>query len=354
MTELHLQTVPPYPITIGQGLLPTVGRRVRAVCPVARRAVVVTDDTVRALYGDAVCQSLDAAQLAHTVFSVPPGEGSKSLPVLDRLLDALAAAELCRGDVLLALGGGVVGDLCGLAAALYLRGVAFVQVPTTLLAAIDSSVGGKTAVNLPQGKNLVGAFWQPAAVLCDTDTFDTLSPQVLRDGVAEGIKYGLLQDPALLAQFTQGSIAPDAREALVARCVQIKRDFVLGDTRDRGRRQMLNLGHTFGHAVERCSDFAVSHGHAVAIGMAMMTRAAQHFGHADPGVLPALLAALRAHHLPHNTDFDAHALCAAALHDKKRNADTIHLVVPEQIGRCCLLPLPVDKLYDWICVGLEE
>ena len=187
------------------------------------------------------------------------------------LLNFLAENKLTRSDALIALGGGVVGDLTGFAAATYLRGIDYIQIPTTLLAAVDSSVGGKTAIDLPSGKNLVGAFYQPKLVLCDTDTLNTLPEDIFRDGCAEVIKYGVLYDAELFAHLDESGLSFD-REAVIARCVELKRDVVAEDEFDRGKRQKLNLGHTIGHGIEACSGYGISHGKAVAMGMTIITK----------------------------------------------------------------------------------
>ena len=241
----------------------------------------------------------------------------------------------------------MVGDLAGFAAATFLRGIPFLQLPTTLLAAVDSSVGGKTAIDLRGGKNLAGAFYQPSAVLCDLDTLDTLPQETFADGCAEVIKYGMLGDPGLLDRLEGADFRPDPEE-VVARCVARKRDLVEQDEFDTGARQLLNLGHTVGHGIEACSGYAVSHGKAVAMGMVLVTRAAVSFGLCPPAVLPRLEALLRQHHLPTETPYPARALYEKTLSDKKRAGDTITLVVPTAWGKSQLRQLPVGELLSWI------
>ena len=246
-----------------------------------------------------------------------------------------------------------MGDLTGFAAATYLRGVSFVQVPTTLLAAVDSSVGGKTAIDLSVGKNLVGAFWQPSLVLCDTDTLDTLPQEIFQDGCAEVIKYGMIGDAALLDLLERADLRDEA-ETVVARCVAHKRDLVEQDEFDTGARQLLNLGHTFGHGVEACSGYAVSHGRAVSIGMMMAARAAVAAGLCPADVPPRLGALLTRHGLPTTTDYTADALREPLLSDKKRAGDTLTLVLPRAWGRSELCPVPVDQMALWIERGLSQ
>ena len=228
---------------------------------------------------------------------------------------------------------------------MYLRGIDFIQVPTTLLAAVDSSVGGKTAIDLPSGKNLAGAFYQPVAVFCDTDTLSTLPEGVFRDGCAEVIKYGVLFDPDLFdTLLTDGAAFP--RETVIARCVELKRDVVALDEFDRGERMKLNLGHTIGHSVERCSNYQISHGTAVAIGMAIVARASRCKD------TDRILRCLEHFGLPTHTKFTAEALEIAALSDKKRSGGTISLIIPRSIGCCDICPTSVEELKSFIQAGL--
>ena len=236
------------------------------------------------------------------------------------------------------VGGGVTGDLAGFAAATWLRGIRLVQVPTTLLAMVDSSVGGKTAIDLPEGKNLVGAFHQPAAVVCDPQLLDTLPPAILRDGCAEALKTAVLFDPDLFSHLAARGTDFD-RMTVLPRCIACKRDAVCADEFDRGARQLLNLGHTAGHAIETLSGYRISHGHAVAIGLAIMARAFCR----DAAEIEAALIKLG---LPTRTEFSPEQLAQAALADKKRAGERITLVIPRAIGDCVLREVPVDTLAD--------
>ena len=261
------------------------------------------------------------------------------------LLNVLAENKLTRSDLIVALGGGVVGDLAGFAAASYLRGIRFIQVPTTLLAAVDSSVGGKTAIDLPSGKNLVGAFYQPSLVLCDTDTLNTLSEDIFRDGCAEVIKYGILYDPGLFSHLEEKGLAFD-RKAVITRCVELKRDVVMEDEFDTGSRMKLNLGHTIGHGVEAKSQFAVSHGKAVAIGTAIVSRAS------DCTDCSRILSVLVTFGLPTGTAYSAEDLYAYTLSDKKRSGGIVNLIIPRAIGECDIVPTPIEDLKSFIEAGL--
>ena len=350
MTTVTVRASRPYEVTIGRGLLDTVGRQAAGQWK-GRSAAVVSDSTVAPLYLNRVKDSLERAGFRVHSFVFPAGEDQKNGGTYLKLLEFLAARRLTRADGLIALGGGVVGDLAGFAAATVLRGIGFRPLPTTLLAAVDSSVGGKTAIDLTNGKNLAGAFYQPQAVLCDLDTLDTLPAEVFADGCAEVIKYGMIGDPALLARLETVDFRADPEE-LVARCVAQKRNLVEQDEFDTGARQLLNLGHTLGHGVEACSGYTVSHGRAVAIGMTLVTRAAVAFGRCPAEVLPRLRRLLERYGLPDATAYSAQALYEKTLSDKKRSGDAISLVVPIAWGASQLVRIPVSELPAWIERGL--
>ena len=349
MKTVHIDASKSYDVRIGRGLLDDCGRQIaeRVRCA---GAAVVADDTVYALYGERVCASLEAAGVRTVCYVFPHGEKSKNLLEYAKILNFLAENRVTRADALIALGGGVTGDLGGFAAATYLRGIPFVQLPTTLLAAVDSSVGGKTAVDLPAGKNLAGAFYQPELVLCDLDTLDSLPREIFLDGCAEVIKYAVLGSRelfALLADIPSGK----GLEEVTARCVEMKRDFVQSDELDRGARQMLNLGHTFGHAVEASSRFTLSHGKSVAIGMAMILRAACSRGLCSAETRDAVIALLQRYGLPTECPYPADMLLGALSADKKIFGTRLNLVVPTDIGACRLLPVGVDELSGWLRDG---
>lgn len=352
MKTVTVHTQNPYEIKIERGGLRAAGAEIKAALPDAKRVAVLTDDTVEALYGEAVCRSLEVAGLDACRFAFPHGECSKNLACWGEMLCFLAQNRLTRTDVVLALGGGVAGDMAGFAAASYLRGVPFVQVPTTLLAMVDSSVGGKTGVNLPMGKNLAGAFYQPRLVLCDPDTLATLPPDTLADGVAESIKYGVLFDAEMFSRFETGDWRAEPEE-IIRRCVQAKAGLVEEDEHDRGSRQLLNLGHTLGHAIEKCSGYGISHGHAVAVGMAYAARLAMRMGLCGADVPCRVAAALERNALPLSAPYAADELLNVALSDKKRAGDTLTFVLPREIGRCELVPVDVKELGALIRLAIE-
>ena len=344
MKTIHVAASANYDVKIGTGLLETLGTECAKVCK-AGKAAIVSDTNVWPLYGAQAETSLKNAGMEVAYFVFPSGEESKSGSVYLELLNFLAQNGLTRSDCLIALGGGVVGDMTGFAAATYLRGVAYVQVPTTLLAAVDSSVGGKTAIDLPAGKNLCGAFYQPKLVLCDIDTLNTLPEDVFRDGCAEVIKYGVLYDPQLFAYLAETGMGFD-REAVIARCVELKRDVVAEDEFDTGARMKLNLGHTVGHGIEAASNFSVSHGKAVAIGMAIVARASKCLD------AERIIACLERFGLPVTTDISVDEISRHALSDKKRSGGTVKLILPQAIGDCAIVPTPVENLRSFIEEGL--
>ena len=351
MSTIHISAGRPYDVLIEAGLLERCGNLIKEVhrpCTVA----IVSDDGVPAHLADTAEASLKAQGFGVHRVIFKQGEDHKNLTTLSDLLEFFASVPLTRGDLVVALGGGIVGDTAGFAASCYLRGLPFVQIPTTLLAAVDSSVGGKTAVNLEAGKNLAGAFWQPSLVLCDTNILAGLDEELMSTGAAECVKYGLLCDPGLFELLESGQLRRQM-EDIVARCVEIKGRVVAEDELDTGSRQLLNLGHTLGHAVERASHFGFTHGQGVAIGMMLITRAAVARGLCAAETLPRLQKALEACGLPTACPFGRQPLLEAALRDKKRQGGTITLVVPQAIGNTVLMPVPVEELAAWIDDGLN-
>ena len=350
MKTIEINASRTYQVKIGSGLLAALGTEVMAVCRAAKVAVV-SDSNVSPLYGETAVKSLKDAGFEVVTYVIPAGEESKNGQIYLELLNFLAENRLTRSDCLIALGGGVVGDLTGFAAATYLRGISYIQVPTTLLAAVDSSVGGKTAIDLPSGKNLCGAFCQPRLVLCDTDTLNTLPEDIFRDGCAEVIKYGILYDPVLFDHLTAKGLSFH-REEVIARCVELKRDVVMEDEFDTGARMKLNLGHTIGHGVEAQSNFSISHGKAVAIGMSIVARASAKMGFCTTPVAQQIISTVNAFGLPTETEYDAECLFSSALSDKKRTGDTVNLIIPVAIGDCMIYPMDVAKLKFFIEAGL--
>lgn len=349
---ITIQTQPSYLVHIGSGLLDRCGQlAAEALTPC--RAAVVTDSNVAPLYLSRVEESLRAAGFSVCAHVFPAGEARKNLSTLSDILEFLAQEQLTRSDCVVALGGGVCGDMAGFAAGCYLRGVAYVQIPTTLLSSVDSSVGGKTAVDLRAGKNLAGLFLQPSAVVCDTDCLRTLPPLERADGTAEALKTGVLSGEELFSLFEADDITPHLSE-IVGRCIAFKGSVVEQDPLDNGLRRTLNLGHTAGHAIEKCSGYALHHGHAVAAGLAIIARAAEALGWADEPCAARICAALRRHSLPTGTEYAPAALAQAALADKKRRGGSISLVVPRRIGKCEMVTVPVGDLERIFAAGWED
>ena len=325
--------------------LEELGSHVRTVVS-GDSLTVVTDKNVEKLYLERCVQSLGNAGFDVYTFVISPGEESKDGKTYLELVNFLAGIPLTRADGLIALGGGVVGDLAGFAAATYLRGIKVVQVPTTLLAAVDSSVGGKTAINLETGKNLVGAFHQPALVWCDVDLLKTLPDDVYQDGMAEVIKYGVIADAGLFRLLTDPKQAKKRLEEIIASCVAIKKRFVEEDEFDTGVRQMLNFGHTIGHAVEKASGYKISHGKAVAKGMAKIAEISVRQGWCSVETEEQIKSMLDAYGFDLNIAYGKDVLYDIMKADKKRKGQLIDIVVPKEIGNCCLKRLTTEKLGD--------
>ncbi len=348
MQIIKVNTSTSYEVHIGQGLLQGAGEKISALFP-RSRAMIVSDDIVFPLYGEKLTASLKAAGIDTSAFVFENGEERKRLSTIENLLEQMAAEHFTRSDIIIALGGGVVGDMAGFAASIFLRGISYVQVPTTLLAAVDSSVGGKTAVDLSRGKNLCGAFHQPIMVLCDTDTLGTLKEINIEDGLAEMLKYGVICDSNLFEKVK--NYKENDMEALIARCVEIKRDIVSGDEFDRGQRMLLNLGHTIGHAVEAASEFSLTHGHGVAIGLATVARAAEKMGMAKAGMAEKICDALTSCGLPTKTDYDTDLLATLTLSDKKSSGENISLIVPLDIGNTVIHKVKRTEVKNFIEEG---
>lgn len=336
-----------YDILIDKGLIDRCGELIG--CAVrSRRFCVVTDDVVDGYYGDRVVKSLADKGFAAVKFVFPNGEASKAHSTLLKLYDFLAENGFTRSDCLIALGGGVVGDLTGFAAATYMRGVGFIQIATTLLAQTDSSVGGKTAVNIDGGKNLVGAFYQPDLVLCDIETLGTLTPENFACGMAEVVKYGMIRSAELFDILEKRDIKENIAE-IIRRCVTIKAQVVENDEREKGERMLLNFGHTLGHAIEKYYNFSgITHGNAVAIGMSVFSHIAEEKGMCASGVSERLDNLLKKCSLPVKTDVPMDILYKYSLGDKKRSASGINIVICSDIGASCAVKMSIEEYADFL------
>ncbi len=339
-----------YDVLIGDGLLQSAAS---ILSPIVKHGAVtiVSDDTVYPLYGDMLKQQLQQnGNTVHT-FVFPHGEASKNTDTYVALLNFLAEHLMSRSDTVVALGGGVVGDLAGFAAATYMRGIKVIQMPTTLLAAVDSSVGGKTGIDLQAGKNLAGAFYQPSLVLCDYRLFDTLDASVFASGMGEVIKHAVLAGSELKELLNQP--IRQNLEQIVKLNVQIKRGVVEADEREADKRKLLNLGHTIGHAVETLSGFTLSHGQSVAIGTCMTARICAKQGVCTQAVADEIVKLFRLHGLPTETAFTAKQIADTARMDKKRQTDFITWVWIEDFGRCILKDIPMDDYEQLVNLGLQ-
>ncbi len=345
-----------YNIYISNSICDDIGNMV-ANAAKAKKAAVVTDDNVDREYGERIMNSLTNAGISCVKFVFPHGESSKSHVTLLKLYDFLADNGFTRSDMLVALGGGVVGDLTGFAAATYMRGIEFVQIPTSLLAMVDSSVGGKTAVNINSGKNLVGAFYQPSVVIADSDTLSTLTDEFFADGMGEVIKYGMIRSPKIFdmtERFHDVEKDFDIND-IIRECVSIKAQIVENDEREAGERMLLNFGHTLGHAIEKYHNFSgITHGAAVAIGMSVFTHRAEDLGMCVKGVADRLDNVLRMHALPTTTEAPMELLYKYSLGDKKRNSKGIDIVICSDIGQSRTIRMTVDEYAAFLGVNKEN
>ena len=346
-----------YSIHIESGSLAQVGERLK-VLPVGKTVLVITDDNVAPLHANTLANSLRAAGFQLEILSVEPGEAAKSLAIADKLYTKAIKMGLDRKSTLIALGGGVVGDLTGFVAATYLRGIPFVQVPTTLLAQVDSSVGGKTAVNHPLGKNLIGAFYQPALVVIDPLVLKTLPTRELKAGLAEVIKYGFISDSSLLDYLSNHSDSilscdPEVLASIIERCCQIKASIVGKDERETSLRMILNFGHTVGHAVEAVGGYSeFNHGEAVAIGMHAAALISQRIGLCTNEEISVLKSQIRNFGLPLTSPgYDAHKMYSYLLRDKKAEGGKINWILMSGIGQVSICK---DVSEDIIMESLER
>lgn len=334
-----------YNIEIGLGLLDNIGDRVSNLLPKAKCIAIISDSNVAPLYSDRLCKNLENAGFRTYLIAVEAGEQSKNLSVFANILEQLAEIGLTRSDAILTLGGGVVGDLGGFVAATYMRGIAFVQIPTSLLAQIDSSVGGKVAVDLKAGKNLAGAFYQPKAVYIDPEVLKTLPVRFLHDAMAEAIKYGAIFDAKFFEKII--SINGDVElldniDEIIERCCMLKAAVVEKDELDTGLRGLLNFGHTLGHSIEQYHGFSgYTHGEGVGIGMYQLTLRTEKLGISCAGTSEKIKHALKKYNLPTDSGVDNRVLLSGMKRDKKKNGDKITLVILEEIGKSIL------KTVDW-------
>ncbi len=330
-------------IYIENGLLSKVGELTKTVLK-GKKIALISDTNVYPLYGDNIKTQLENEGYKVFTYIFKAGEASKNTSELIKIVEFMAENELTREDGAVALGGGVCGDMVGFAASVFLRGIKFVQIPTSLLAQVDSSVGGKTAVDLPQGKNLCGAFHQPSLVIIDPDVLKTLSPHFFSDGMGEVIKYGCIKSASLFEKLESGNVKDNLTE-IITECVSIKRQVVENDEKEHGERALLNFGHTCGHAIEKLWNFeTVSHGEAVAIGMVMITRAGENLGITEKGTTDRLIKVLEKNDLKISDTHTDKEIISAMNGDKKRTGTGIKFVMINKIGSSFINPIKYEDI----------
>lgn len=341
-----------YSVHVECGILEDCGTLVREACG-GQKILIVSDENVYLIYGEKVTEMLETSGYSVCHYVIAPGEKSKNIENLSKILSFLAQNEFTRSDVLCTLGGGVVGDLGALAAGMFNRGIKLAAIPTSLLAMVDSSVGGKTAIDLPEGKNLAGMFYQPDVVICDPTVLKTLPYEFMKDGFAEVIKYGVIKSEGLfekLFNIDLNSFAEhkELAESIISECVSIKSKVVCEDEYDNGIRQILNFGHTIGHCIELLSNYEIPHGTAVSIGMVSITKSCNEKNICTADSYDRLTELIEKHGMAKTLPFEKSEIVKSALHDKKRKGDMITLVLPKNIGSCELRKISIDEISEYI------
>lgn len=336
-----------YDIVIDRGILPVCGELIRKTTN-AHTAAIITDDNVAEIYLATVTKSLENAGFEVCTFTFSHGEENKTISTVMQMVEFFAENKLSRSDIAIALGGGVCGDMCGFAAAIYMRGISFVQIPTSLLAQVDSSVGGKTGCDLSSGKNLVGAFHNPSLVIIDPNTLNTLPEKYMADGMGEIIKYGCIRSRALFNQLLNSKKYENIDD-IIYECVNIKANIVENDFTEQNDRMLLNFGHTIGHAIEKAENFCgITHGMAVGIGMVMITDASEAAGLTETGTADKIRSVLNKYNMPTETTYDTSVIADAAMSDKKRRSDTLNTVLLKNIGESFIHRLDCKKFKDFL------
>ena len=343
MKKLRVNVNNGYDILIEKGIIKSCGEYIKAVKP-CKKVCLVSDTNVFPLYGDTVISSLENEGYEVFTYVYEAGESSKTTDTVIKIVEFMSENELTRGDLAVALGGGVCGDMCGFAAAIYLRGIDFVQLPTSLPAQVDSSVGGKTAVDLPTGKNLCGAFHQPCLVLIDSNTLDTLTPHFFADGMAEAIKMGCIKSESLFEKIENNN-ARDVIDDVIFECVSLKAGVVERDEKEHGERALLNFGHTAGHAIEKLHSFTtISHGEAVGIGMLIISKAGENGGLTKKGTADRIANVLEKYNLPTEDKNSLGDIISAMNADKKRTGAGIKFVFISEIGNGFINPIKNEDI----------
>ncbi len=347
MRKICVETDNPYEIIVQRGVFEHCSEIISAFFD-SRNTVIVTDETVYRIYGKILEDKLLNEGFKVGVFILKDGEQSKNLDNLSLLYEFLSKSQITRDDFIIALGGGVVGDLAGFAAASFLRGISFIQIPTTLVAQVDSSIGGKTAINIKSGKNLVGAFHQPSLVICDPDLLSTLSPKTFCDGMGEVIKYAVAFSELLFIKLSKTNIY-DILEEVIFECILCKKNIVENDERDLDNRMKLNLGHTVGHAIEKYNNYKnITHGQAVSIGMVYIMQQGEKLGITRKNETEKLKRLLEKFNLPTTADISHENIFYNSLSDKKRRGNNITIVIVSEIGKSHLLTLNLDEYKNFL------
>lgn len=345
MDKITVNAGKAYDVLIGRDLIKDCGKLMVEQGIKPCKIMLVTDTNVEPLYASKVTSSLEDAGFEVYVTVIPAGERFKTITFVTAITDSLSEEGFTRSDKVVALGGGVIGDMAGFAAAIYQRGIDVIQMPTTLLSQVDASVGGKTGVDNEYGKNQIGAFHQPSLVILDSDVLGSLADDVYAQGMAEVIKYAFIKSRGLYNMLNENLITADSEllPEVIKTCVRIKADLVEEDEFDNGARQFLNFGHTFGHVIEKKSNFTVPHGFAVAKGMAYVTACNN-----TPDVNSAVVSMLKKYSLPFDDDITADELCEGVLNDKKKRGAKVTMVLVKEIGKVYLEPMTVEEIREFI------
>lgn len=344
MRRIKVKTSREYSVLVGSGAVENISSELSGILK-AKRVMIVSDDNVAPLHLEKLKTKLESSFECFTHI-LKNGEEHKNIDAVLGILSHMQEKEFDRNDAVVALGGGVVGDISAFSASIYMRGIDFVNIPTTLLSQVDSSVGGKTGVDFGGAKNIVGSFYQPRLVICDTDYLKTLPENIFADGCAEVIKYAFINDSELLKVIEDG--IKKNIDDIVYRCVSDKNDVVSNDEFDRGLRGLLNFGHTIGHAVESLSSYKISHGSAVSIGMRIVTEAFEKANICEKGVAEKLVSVLKANNLPLECGYSAEDITNAVRKDKKKSGDSISVIVPKELCKCEIEKMSFEKLYSII------
>lgn len=357
MDRINIQASSDYDVLIGTGLIDTCGTHIRECLIRAQKALIVTDSNVAPLYLGRVRSSLEREGFSVSEYVFEAGEEKKNIDSIAGMWAVMAEEEFTRTDIVVSLGGGVATDMGGFAAATFLRGIKVVQIPTSLLAMADAALGGKTGIDLPQGKNLAGAFHQPSMVIEDTDCLSTLPPEVFTEGMAEVIKYAFIMDKDLyevLSKIASEGRAMSLQEdidtltKILISCVKDKAEVITEDEKDNGRRQILNYGHTIGHVIERNSNFTLAHGVCVAKGMGIITDACLRSGMMSADTAESIKGLIGAYGLPTGDQITAEDAVSGAMNDKKKRGDMISLILVNEIGRAEIKKMTPEELLEFL------